>query len=164
MRIAIAVHGRFEAFDLARELVRRGHQVGLLTNYPRWAVEPFGVPGQCVRSFWPHGVLTRAVARIGRHALRRYEPQLHMLFGRWASSLIRRESWDVVYAFSGVAEESLRTTPRGSSLRLGVRASTHIRAQAALLRDEEIRTGPHQDRPSRWMIAREEREYALADA
>jgi glycosyltransferase involved in cell wall biosynthesis len=45
-----------------------------------------------------------------------------------------------------------------------VRASAHIRAQDQLLRDEEIRTGAVQDRPSPWMIAREEREYALADA
>jgi glycosyltransferase involved in cell wall biosynthesis len=164
MRIAIAVHGRFEAFDLARELVRRGHEVQLLTNYPRWAVEPFGVPGQCVRSFWPHGVMTRAVARLGRRAARRCEPNLHMLFGRWASTVIRRESWDVVYAFSGVAEESLRTPTRGSALRLVVRASAHIRAQDRLLRQEELRTGSEQDRPSPWMIAREEREYALADA
>jgi glycosyltransferase involved in cell wall biosynthesis len=87
-----------------------------------------------------------------------------MLFGRWASKVIRRESWDVVYAFSGVAEESLRTPARGSSLRLVVRASAHIRAQDTLLRDEELRTGARQDRPSAWMIAREEREYALADA
>jgi glycosyltransferase involved in cell wall biosynthesis len=164
MRIAIAVHGRFEAFDLARELVRRGHQVRLLTNYPRWAVEPFGVPAQCVRSFWPHGVLTRLVARLGRRALRGCEPDLHMLFGSWASRVIRQESWDVVYAFSGVAEESMRTPNGSSALRLVVRASAHIRAQDRLLRDEELRTGSRQDRPSQWMIDREEREYALADA
>jgi glycosyltransferase involved in cell wall biosynthesis len=165
MRIAIAVHGRFEAFDLARELVRRGHRMQLLTNYPRWAVERFGVPGDCVRSFWPHGVLTRAAARLGGPGLlRRFEPQLHMLFGRWASSVIRRQSWDVVYAFSGIAEETLRAQASSSSLRLVVRASAHIRAQDTLLREEEVRTGTPQDRPSPWMIAREEREYALADA
>jgi glycosyltransferase involved in cell wall biosynthesis len=165
MKIAIVVHGRFEAFDLARELVRRGHQVRLLTNYPRWAVERFGVPGECVSSLWPHGVLTRVAGRLcGRPVMRRCEPQLHRLFGRWASTLIGQESWDVVYTFSGVAEESLRARGRDSGLHLVVRASAHIRAQDELLRDEELRTGTRQDRPSPWMIAREEREYALADA
>src|SRR5262249_23460475 len=33
-----------------------------------------------------------------------------------------------------------------------------------LLREEEVRTATLLDRPSAWMIAREEREYALADA
>jgi glycosyltransferase involved in cell wall biosynthesis len=164
MKIGIAVHGRFEAFDLARELVRRGHQVGLLTNYPGWTVERFGVPRECVRSFWPHGVLTRALGRFGQPALRACEPQLHMLFGRWASATLRREAWDVVYAFSGVAEESLRADALRRCLRMVVRASTHIRTQDRLLGEEEVRTGIAQDRPSRWMIAREEREYALADA
>jgi glycosyltransferase involved in cell wall biosynthesis len=165
MKIAIAVHGRFEAFDLARELVRRGHQVQLLTNYPRWAVEKFGVPGECVRSFWPHGVLTRALARLCPPSMSRgWEPWLHMLFGRWAAATVQKESWDVVYAFSGVAEESLRARARCSTLYMLVRASTHIRTQDRLLREEGLRTGTPQERPSPWMIAREEREYALADA
>jgi glycosyltransferase involved in cell wall biosynthesis len=89
---------------------------------------------------------------------------LHRLFGRWASATIRREPWDVVYAFSGVAEESLLAPAAGTSLHMLVRASAHIRAQDQLLREEEIRTGAVQDRPSPWMIAREEREYTLADA
>lgn len=164
MRIAIAVHGRFEAFDLARELLKRGHHVGLLTNYPRWAVEPFGVPAECVRGFWPHGVLARAIARLGRGALRSCEPRLHMLFGRWVSRVLHGEAWDVVYAFSGIAEELLRSRCLHAKLHMLVRASAHIRSQDRLLFDEAIRTSTPQDRPSPWMIAREEREYGLADA
>jgi len=162
MRIAIAVHGRFEAFDLARELVKRGHEVGLLTNYPGWAVEPFGIPRGRVRSFWPHGVLTRTAARVRPELLRSWEPSLHNLFGRWAAAVLRKESWDVVGLFSGVAEETLRSDMNGT-LRVLIRASTHIRTQHALLYEEEVRTGTPQERPSAWMIAREEREYALAD-
>jgi glycosyltransferase involved in cell wall biosynthesis len=164
MRIAIAVHGRFEAFDLARELKRRGHQVGVFTNYPAWAAERFGVSAECVHSFWPHGVLTRAVARLGRQALRACEPASHTLFGRWASAAVKHDAWDVVYAFSGIAEESLRARAPATRLHMLVRASAHIRTQDKLLHDEEVRTSTPQDRPSPWMIAREEREYVLADA
>jgi glycosyltransferase involved in cell wall biosynthesis len=162
MRIAIAVHGRFEAFDLARELVRRGHTVGLLTNYPAWAAERFGVPRRCVRSFWPHGVLTRALGRLRPHVLTNCEAALHVLFGRWTAAVLRKEPWDVASVFSGVAEESLRA-PRRIRLRMVVRASAHIRQQYQLLYEEEQRTAAAQERPSAWMIEREEREYALAD-
>jgi len=165
MRIAIVVHGRWDAFDLARELSNRGHNVTLLTNYPRWAVERFGVRGDSVRSFWPHGVLSRAVFRLGGPTLvRRYESKLHSLFGRWAAAALRGTRWDLLYIFSGVAEESLRALGSTSCLRMLVRESTHIRTQDRLLHEEELRTQTPQDRPSPWMIAREEREYALADA
>ena len=61
LKIAVVIHGRFYGFDLVRGLLQRGHDVTLFTNYPRWAVKRFDVPGECVRSFWWHGVLTRVV-------------------------------------------------------------------------------------------------------
>jgi glycosyltransferase involved in cell wall biosynthesis len=162
MRIGIVVHGRFEAFDLAREMIRRGHDVTVFTNYPRWAVDRFGLPGACVRSFWPHGVLVRALARVG--GLRRCESAVHMLFGRWAAAALAGHRWDVAYAFSGVAEEMLGAPRVDARVRMMVRASAHIQTQDRLLHEEELRTGIPQERPSRWMLHREQREYAAADA
>jgi glycosyltransferase involved in cell wall biosynthesis len=164
MKIAMVVHGRFHAFDLARAVIERGHVVALLTNYPAWAVERFGVPRRHVRSFWPHGVLARAAWRLREKYGALYpEAALHRLFGRWAAAQLSKERWDVMHLWSGVAEESLRAAATGCTLRLLMRGSAHIRAQARLLEEEERRTGAPQDRPSAWMIAREEREYALAD-
>ena len=45
-----------------------------------------------------------------------------------------------------------------------MRGSAHIVTQARLLEEEERRVGEPQDRPSQWMIAREQREYELVDA
>ena len=64
MKIAIVVQGRFHAFHLARALLDRGSDVTVLTNYPKWAAARFGLPGDRVRSYWPHGVLTRLVSRL----------------------------------------------------------------------------------------------------
>lgn len=44
-----------------------------------------------------------------------------------------------------------------------MRGSCHIRLQDRLLREEEARAATAIDRPSAWRLAREEREYALAD-
>ena len=33
MKIAMAVHGRFHGFDLARAMIARGHDVHVFTNY-----------------------------------------------------------------------------------------------------------------------------------
>lgn len=164
MKIAIAAHGRFHAFDLGRELLRRGHDVTVFTNYPAWAVEPFGVPRDRVRSFWLHGILSRAAWRVHhRPVRRRLEPWLHAGFGRWLRGGLGHERWDVVHAWSGVAEETLADAGGVGGLRLLMRGSAHIRTQASLLAEEEQRTGAAQDRPSAWMIEREQREYQLAN-
>jgi glycosyltransferase involved in cell wall biosynthesis len=166
MKIAMVVHGRFHAFDLARALLGRGHDVTLFTNYPRWAVERFDLPGDRVRSFWPHGVLVRLNDRLpSRPFAEARQALLHRLFGRWARASLARETWDVVYIWSGVAEETLRGLPReAAAVRLLVRGSAHIRVQDRLLAEEAARTGAPQERPLRWTMAREEREYGLADA
>jgi glycosyltransferase involved in cell wall biosynthesis len=164
LKIALVVHGRFHAFDLARELLRRGHDVMVFTNYPKWAVKRFEVPVDHVRSFWQHGVLSRASWKLGQYSGRGYsEAWLHSMFGRWARAQVAKESWDVVHPWSGIAEEVLRALEGTSTLRVLMRCSSHIRTQARLLQEEEARTETPQDRPDPWTVAREEREYALAD-
>ena len=164
LKIAVVVHGRWDAFDLTRALLARGAEARLYTNYPRWAVSRFGVPEHVVRSFVVHGALARVLARLpAGGADWRRDALLHPVFGRWAARQLGAEGWDVAYIFSGVAEESFRGLADRPTLRVLVRESSHIRTQDALLADEERRTGCPQQRPSRWMIAREEREYALAD-
>jgi glycosyltransferase involved in cell wall biosynthesis len=164
VKVAIVVHGRWDAFDLAREFDARGADVRLYTNYPAHVVTRFGVRRDLVRGFWPHGILSRVVARPGSARLRdRCEPALHSLFGQWAATMLRRQRWDVVYCFSGVAEEVFQAVADTGAVRVLVRESSHIRTQDRLLWEEERRTRIRQERPCAWTIAREEREYALAD-
>jgi glycosyltransferase involved in cell wall biosynthesis len=163
LKIAIVVQGRFHAFDLARVLLARGHAVTVFTNYPPWAAARFGVPAEHVRSFATHAFLERAASRLARTGSLRYpEAWLHQMFGRWAAREVAAASWDVVHCWSGVSEEILSVADR-RSLTLLMRGSAHIAEQSRLLRDEETRAGVALDRPSGWMIARELREYALAD-
>jgi glycosyltransferase involved in cell wall biosynthesis len=164
LKIAVVVQGRFHAFDLARALMDRGHDVTLFTNYPKWAVKRFGFNPSRVRSFWLHGLLSRLAYRIRRHVLR-FEPDrwLHPMFGRWAAGRLARERWDVVHAWSGVSEEILQQEVCGDALKLVMRGSAHIHAQSRLLEQEERRAGCRMDRPGPWIMAREKREYGLAD-
>src|SRR6266446_5494215 len=102
MKVAIVVHGRFHAFGLARALLARGHELTLFTNYPKWAVERFGISGENVRSFWVHGVLARLSWSLHQRANVYYpEALLHSMFGKWAAAQLSKEQWDVVHCFSG---------------------------------------------------------------
>lgn len=165
LKIDIVAPGRFYCFDLAAALIAQGHDVRLLTNYPASVCERWGVPAAHVRSLLPHGIASRVAGRLSSLvAPSRIEPRLMKWFGAWAARTVRPDA-DIVHVMSGAAEEILRL-PRsapGCPLRQVVRGSTHIRAQFGLLADEERRLGVPVEKPSPWMIAREEREYALAD-
>ncbi|KAB2850828.1 MAG: glycosyltransferase family 4 protein [Hyphomicrobiaceae bacterium] len=164
IKIDIVVHGRFHGFALGKALLELGHDVVVHTNYPRSVVEEFGIPRKLVRSFLAHGIGTRLSSKLGAlQPMAVTEPFFHKLFGRWAARSVRPDS-DLIYGFSGVMKELLRS-PRchAGQLRAVVRGSSHIREQARLLEEEERRVGVPIDRPSPWMIAREEKEYLLAD-
>ena len=164
LKIAIAVHGRFHAFDLTRALLQRGHDVTLFTNYPVFVAERFGVPGDRVRSYLTHGVVERTVQR-GRKILGTPYPEAftHQMFGRWLARNVSQESWDVVHCWSGVSEELLEVFADRPGQTVLKRGSSHIRVQNRLLREEEERAGTSVDRPSPWMIEREEREYDMVN-
>ncbi len=163
-RIALVVQGRFHAFDLARELSARGHDVTIFTNYPAWAVRRFDVGRSHVRSCWAHGAAVRGLEKLPR-ALQPHDvaPWVHRTFGRWAAGALGGAEWDVVHCWSGVSEELLGAATVHARATLLMRGSAHIDEQDELLRAEEVRAGAPLDRPSPWMIARERREYALAD-
>ena len=165
MKIAIVVHGRFHAFDLARELIGLGHEVLLLTNYPKRWPEKFGVPPKNVRSLVAHGILSRAALALGKAAgnEKLWEPFLHQWFGRWAAREIERNPVDASHCFSGVAEELLSDQAAKQKIRSLVRGSSHILTQQKILKDEHQRTGFDPVGPSDWMIQRELREYEKAD-
>ncbi len=164
MKIAIVVPGRFHAFDLARELIKRGNEVVLFTNYLKWAVRRFGVPTECTRSFWPQGVAARVMNELHHRAGLPYpELGLSRLFGRWAANMLKSGDWDVGHCWSGVSEEVLLALQGLGTFKLLVRESSHMRFQTRLLEEEEQRAGMPVDRASEGMVRREEREYLLAD-
>ncbi len=164
LKIAVVVPGRFHAFDLVRALLKRGHEVVLFTNYPAWAVERFALPASCVRSFLFHGILSRIVLKICNLFLLPYpDCLLNPLFGRWASSRLTKEKWDVVHLWSGLAEESLSNPKLRAKVKLLMRGSAHVAEQAQLLCQEAARSNRRIDSPSRWIQQREPREYELAD-
>lgn len=164
LKIAVVVHGRFYAFDLVRELIQQGHDITLFTNYPARTVARFGIPETNVRSFVLHGILSRIVHLLNSFGqLLHLGPFIHSWFSQWVAHELVRADYDIVHAFSGVAEEVFSSLDTKKTHKILVRGSSHIRTQARLLEEEESRAGLAVDKPSTWMIGREEREYRLAD-
>lgn len=165
LRLAMVVHGRFFVFDLARELIRLGHEVTLFTNYPKRVCERFGIPRERVVNFLAHGVASRALMKLFPRGMGgRVERWCNTAFGRWAARAVpRRGPWDAVACMSGVAEELFHTVNRDGGMRILFRASAHIRSQRRILDAEAEQTGIWVERPTDWIVGREEREYRIAD-
>lgn len=167
MNVTQSSIGRFHHFHLARQLERRGLLREIWTGYPRFKLksEP-GIPADRIRTFpW---LQTPYMAR-GRFGLR---------FPDW----VDRE-WEWRARTTLDAQVARRLTPgttlialSGSGLRSGLRAkqsggryfcdrgSSHIRFQDQILREEHARWKlPFAGIDPR-VIAREEAEYAAADA
>lgn len=164
-KIAVVVHGRFHGFDLARELLALGHDVTLFTNYPRFVAGRFGIPKERVRTYLVHGFASRALWKLFPRGLNGgIERTTNLAFGRWAAREVLREAWDVVIGFSGISEAMFRALSETKTVKILQRGSAHIRVQHALLKEEAARIGRRIETPSDWIVAREEREYSLADA
>lgn len=164
MKIAVVVPGRFHAFNLVRALRDRGHEVVLFTNYPKWAVRRFGISPGWTRSFWVHGVISRIFGWFSKTMGAPY-PEVFMQtwFGWWALRVLKKDRWDILHVWSGVGEEIARVSGQVGKILFLMRGSAHIRTQARILEEEQKRVGVLLERPTPWMIKREEREYALVD-
>jgi len=168
LNLAFVVHGRFHMFDLAREIAAKGHNVSVFTNYPAFIAKRFGVPANRVYTNWFHGLSLRFLGLPGLSWLTgKWEGLFHRQFGAWAKkALVARQpqgGWDAILSMSGIAEEPFAHFRNTPTLCVLHRGSTHIRDQWEILDQEEKRTGKKVEKPSPWIIEREEKEYQLAD-
>jgi glycosyltransferase involved in cell wall biosynthesis len=165
-RYTLVVQGRFHAFALAKSLIALDMPVRVVTNYPAFLAERFGLPRGHVTGCAPLGLLHRYAYRwnIGQRsdALNRF---LHVAFSRWAARQVLKNPPDVLHTFSGVALELYDALDRSglSPVRLLARGSAHIREQCAELKRESRRSGTKIDMPGTWMIRREMGEYRRSD-
>lgn len=163
----LVVQGRFHAFALAKSLLALDMPVHVVTNYPAFLAERFGLPRSCVTGCAPLGLLHRYAYRwnIGQRseAVNRF---LHVAFSRWAARQILQSPPDVLHCFSGVALEIYKALGKSGHqpLTLLARGSAHIREQHRdLVREARRAQCPEIDLPTPWMVRREMEEYRLSD-
>ncbi|SVA94504.1 uncharacterized protein METZ01_LOCUS147358, partial [marine metagenome] len=65
MKINVSVVGRFHAFNLAAELEKRGYLNKLITTYPKFKVQQWGIPKKKIVSKLSLEIYKRYVERIG---------------------------------------------------------------------------------------------------
>jgi glycosyltransferase involved in cell wall biosynthesis len=165
LRCAVLTSTRFWLFDLSRQLQARGHQVRLLTGYPKWRLDP-DLKNLAITNPYLVAPLG-ACYRYGIPLPDSLKWPLEHLARRHLSSWARRhlEGMQVLDALSGWGLEAGKFVQQQGGVHLCNRGSTHILFQKEILEEEYARWGaPPPDGFPYWVVARETGEYQAADA
>jgi glycosyltransferase involved in cell wall biosynthesis len=163
--VVLAVSGVFHHFDLARELRERSSLKAIYSTFPWQRLVRERLPRNLVHTFpWIHTPLMVAERhlRIPAGLSRAISWQVAVTFDTWVTRHL--PACDVYVALSGAGVFSGRRAQSLGAKYVCDRGSSHIRYQNAIVGEEYRRWGFHQTVVDPRMIAREEAEYAQADA
>lgn len=154
LKIDIIVGGRFHADRMALALLQAGHDVRLITPFPKNRF-PELPPEKITSLIWPE-IFYRALRPWG---LEEFSDQKKMVwFGKQASHHLRKDA-DGVIAWSSFALESFQNT---KATKILIRDSAHIEFQMDILREEYSRYGVKFVEKA-VAVSREKEEYQLCD-
>ncbi len=163
MQITISVCGRFHAFYLAQQLLKKGYLNRLITSYPKFEVAKYGIPKDKVGSVVIKELMERGWRRLPLFLRNSYNPQYLILdvYDRWASHLYIKS--DICVAFAGYSLRTIRKANDMGAITILERGSSHVLYQTEILREEYDKLGlkPRLAYPK--IIERELQEYEEVD-
>jgi glycosyltransferase involved in cell wall biosynthesis len=163
MKVTLSVFGRFHAFNLAHQLSRRGHLNRLITSYPAFEAEKYGVPKGKIRSLPHYEALKRGWGRLEKWLPSEEGSSLINRGFEWGASRHIPEDTDIFVGWSGTAERGLSRARAMGAKAVLERGSGHIEHQCDLLQVEAERVGVSVNLPTPKVIEKEKREYEQAE-
>jgi glycosyltransferase involved in cell wall biosynthesis len=159
MKVALCVHGRFHAFELANELFHHGVLAQVATTYPAFIARRFLAPGISVRSAWGLEILRRLHGHLGGPCP---DAVIARAFGRYAAATLPKDA-DILVGWSGASLEAIHEARRRGMAVIVERGSTHMAHQYRVLAEAHAQLGLNWAGIDPRLRAREAEEYALAD-
>ena len=167
MRVIQATFGVFHHFELARELLRRGHLQRIYSSWPWRRLKREGCPRELVRIYpWVH--TPEMLLRRTGFPIKRILDQIGYLnaitMDRFVTQQLRYETTpDALISLSGSSLHSGMLVQRQGGRFICDRGSSHQRVQEKLVREEYRRWGVLRPVTDPRVIDREERIYDQAD-
>ncbi len=165
--VTLIALGRFHHFHLARQLEPRGRLKAVWTGYPRLKLrDEHGIPAEKIHTFPWFYVPARLLSSVP--LLRRSEVVAREIQWRAVEAIDLRVSSTIKEPTTliGLSSGGLRSGRRAQACGgkyICDRASTHIRFQNAILKDEYRRWNLDYAEIDKRIIAKEEAEYEAAD-
>lgn len=163
MKIIISVGGRFHAFNLARQLLKRGFLERLITSYPKFKVRKYGLPPEKTKSIIIKEILFRFWNSLPGFLKRIFDLQFFIfeLFDKLASKKIVKS--DIFVGWSCFSLRCLRKAKKLGAVTIIERGSSHISYQDEILKEEYRSFGAKTAPTPRKVIEKELKEYEEAD-
>jgi glycosyltransferase involved in cell wall biosynthesis len=162
MKVTISVGGKFHAFELAKQLNKRGFLDRIITSYPRFRVLKEGLPKEKVISLPIKEIVQKGLSYIpllkSRIDLGWY---LASLFDIQASKYIR--PCDIFVGWSGFSLYTLRKTKAYGAITVVERGSSHIEHQRDIIKEEYAYLRMRAALPDPRIVEKELQEYIEAD-
>jgi len=163
MQVTISVGGRFHAFYLAQQLYRKRYLRRLITSYPKFEVEKYGIPRGKVSSLLMIEFLSRGWHYLPSSLTKFYNPQYAIsdLFDRRAKKHLT--NGDIIVAWSSFALHTIRKAKSMGMKTIVERGSSHMFYQMEILKEEYEKYGikPRLAHPK--IVEKELLEYEEAD-
>ena len=163
MKVTISVGGRFHAFYLAQQLIKRGYLKKLITPYPKFEAVKYGIPKDKIDSIIMKELISRGWQALPPFLKNLYNPQylLHEIYDKQASNLYGES--DICTAFSGFALHTIRKAKKAGAVTIVERGSSHMLYQQRILKEECGKAG-FKFRPAHPRVVEKElTEYEEAD-
>jgi glycosyltransferase involved in cell wall biosynthesis len=164
LAVTLSVRGRFHAFDLARELHRRGALRLLIGSYPKYKVREWGIPASETVSLTRFEVLNRLIdSRVFPSAVRtQVQISIAFQFDRAAARRIP-ENTRLFVGWSGSSRRSIRRAKALGAKTIVERGSAHIAFQDCVLNAAFAAAGFRWHGIAKQSLDAEAQEYGEAD-
>jgi glycosyltransferase involved in cell wall biosynthesis len=163
MEVTISVCGRFHAFYLAQQLLKRGYLNRLITSYPKFEVAKYGIPKEKVGSVVIKEFMERGWHKVPLFLKNLYNPQNLILdiYDKWASHLYTKS--DICVAFAGCSLNTIRKAKNMGAITILERGSSHILYQTEILKEEYEKLGVKPQLAHPKIIEKQLQEYNEVD-
>jgi len=166
MKITISVPGRFWAFYLAQQLLKRGYLNRLITSYPKFETVKYGIPKDKIDSILITEILGRGWRKMPFFLRNLYDPQFFIseIFDKAVAKKIIHS--DIFVGYAGFSLHSFKKAKEIGALKILERGGSHMLYQQKILEEEyekfKIKIEPFQLAHPK-IIKKELKEYEEAD-
>lgn len=164
MKISIIVGGKFHAFNLAEQINNNRYLKKIVTSYPKFKLEKYGIERDKIYSIILKEILIKFLNKLSfLNSIFDYNYFLCEYFDHRASKHLEFKDTDILVGWSGFSKKCFLEAKKFKCIKILERGSSHIQFQQKILYDEYIRLGIKPNIPSKKMIYKELDEYNLAD-
>jgi glycosyltransferase involved in cell wall biosynthesis len=161
MRVTVAAGGRFWFYELAQQLLKRGHLNRLIASQPKFMVRKWGIPGDKIRTVLAGEVIAQAWRRMPFRESWRPDNLVHEIFDRLAAGQVG--SPDVFDGLASFSLHSIRAAKKSGAVTVVTRGSSHIEYQNQVLGEEYRQYSIPKIVVDQANTEKDVREYAEAD-